>query len=171
MRTILLTLSAAAMLSACTETCPPARYTQQSPEIDKAIASNDAYCKRDWDALKAMYAPDAKIYHNSSEPSGIEEMISKSQESAQYFSSESITTEDAEMVLTDSTETWVNFWGIWKGVMAANGKEYASPMHFTMRFENGLITEEHGYWDSSSITEDMMAMEMAATDSAATTME
>jgi ketosteroid isomerase-like protein len=166
MRTFLLTLSAAAMLVACNE-CPPDRYTQKSPEIDKAIASNDAYCKRDWEALKAMYAPDAKIYHNSTEPVSVDVSIAEGQEAAQYFSSETITTEDVEMVVTDSTETWVNFWGIWKGVMAANGKEYTSPMHMTMRFENGLITEEHGYWDSSSMMQDFMAMDTAAVDTTA----
>ncbi len=169
MRNVLLTLSAAAMLASCSEPCPPSRYTEQSPEIDKVIASNDAYCKRDWDALKAVYAADAKIYHNSAESVTLDETMMQSMETAKYFSSETITTEDAEMVVTDSTETWVNFWGVWKGVVAETGKEYSSPMHFTMRFENGLITEEHGYWDGSEMTKDFMAMQASAADSTAAT--
>jgi uncharacterized protein len=63
-----------------------------------------------------------------------------------------ITEEDYfEMVVTDEGETWVNFWGLWSAVLKANEQKFEIPVHVTVRFENGKIVAEHGYWNSSEI--------------------
>ena len=66
------------------------------------------------------------------------------------------------MVLDDKGETWVNYWGVWKGTMAANGKTYEIPIHITSQFVNGKIVKSYGYWDNSPIQMDAMAMQIAA---------
>jgi hypothetical protein len=65
------------------------------------------------------------------------------------------------MVVTDKGKTYVNFWGLWKGTLAANNKTYTIPTHLTAQFVDGKIVKEFGYWDLSKIMLDMQAMEHA----------
>ena len=57
-----------------------------------------------------------------------------------------------EMIIDDDDETWVNFWGNWRGTVAANGQELVIPVHLTLQFVEGKIVEEHGYYNLSEIT-------------------
>ena len=60
------------------------------------------------------------------------------------------------MVVTDDKETWVNFWGLWKGTLKSSGKVYQIPIHTTARFIDGKIVAESGYWNNSEIVSDML---------------
>jgi ketosteroid isomerase-like protein len=60
------------------------------------------------------------------------------------------------MVVTDKKETWVNFWGLWKGTLKSSGKVYQVPFHTTARFIEGKIVEEYGYWNNTEIMTDLM---------------
>ncbi len=64
--------------------------------------------------------------------------------------------EEYEMVVTDDKETWVTFWGIWKGTLKSSGKVYQIPFHTTARFIDGKIVAEYGYWNNSEIVTDML---------------
>ncbi|WP_321538289.1 nuclear transport factor 2-like protein [Flavobacterium piscinae] len=64
--------------------------------------------------------------------------------------------EEYEMVVTDKGETWVNFWGLWKGTIKTTNKVYEIPFHNTARFVDGKIVEEYGYWNNSEIVTDML---------------
>ena len=66
-----------------------------------------------------------------------------------------------EMFVTDKGQTWVNFWGIWKGTLAANNKTYTLPTHITAQFVDGKVVKEFGYWDVSKIMMDIQTMEQA----------
>ncbi|WP_332913834.1 hypothetical protein [Algoriphagus boritolerans] len=70
--------------------------------------------------------------------------------------------EAIEMVLDDKGETWVNYWGVWKGTLAATGKTYETPIHLTSQFVDGKIVKSYGYWDNAPLQLDMMAMQLAA---------
>ena len=54
-----------------------------------------------------------------------------------------------EMVIDKDGETWVNFWGNWKGKLAANGQDLVIPVHLTLQFVNGKIVQEYAYYDIS----------------------
>ena len=56
------------------------------------------------------------------------------------------------MVLDDDGETWVNYWGLWKGTIAASGESFEMPVHLTSQFVDGKIVKTHGYWDASALT-------------------
>ena len=60
-----------------------------------------------------------------------------------------------EMVIADDGKTWVNFWGDWKGTMAANNKELIIPIHLTVQIVNDKIVEEHGYYNLSEYMANM----------------
>jgi hypothetical protein len=142
------------------------RYTQQSAEIETIKTMTDNYVNGDWDAYQSHYAEGAQIFFNSPEdkPATIQQVIAQEKMELDSFSSYSLDRENEaiEMVLDDKGETWVNYWGVWKGTMASNGKTYQIPIHITSQFVNGKIVKAYGYWDNSPILMDVMAMQMAA---------
>ncbi|MDO8966576.1 nuclear transport factor 2 family protein [Algoriphagus sp.] len=142
------------------------RYTQQSAEIEtiKSIMTN--YVNGEWDAYQSNYAEDAQLFFNATEdkPATIQQIIAQQKLELEPLSSYSLDRENEaiEMVLDDKGETWVNYWGVWKGTMATNGKTYEIPIHITSQFVNGKIVKSYGYWDNSPIRLDAMAMQIAA---------
>jgi len=136
------------------------RYTQQSPEIETYKKVMDDYKKLNWEDMPKHYADTAKIANNVIRANGlnVSQFIEKNKEDASQFSWV-VEKEEYEMVVTDEKETWVNFWGLWKGTMKSTGKVYNIPFHSTVRFIDGKIVEELGYWDNSSIVSDLKNME------------
>jgi hypothetical protein len=88
----------------------------------------------------------------------VAQAIEKNQEDAALFTWV-VEKEEYEMVVTDDKETWVNFWGLWKGTMKSTNKEYDIPFHITTRFIDGKIVEEYGYWNNSEIVSDLQQLE------------
>jgi ketosteroid isomerase-like protein len=172
MKTNLIIAVFAVALIACTP--EPVRYTQQSPEINTLESVLIAYNNRDLAGMNAAYADTAKIFVNSSTKSAsAKEENAKGLEGLEMFSEAGFDLEndDFEMVVTDEGETWVNYWGEWKGVIAANNEPVAVALHFTARFIDGKIVREYDYFDSSGMIEKFEEMEeamSAAMDSVAT---
>lgn len=164
----LLSLSLLLSIFGCnTET----RYTQQSPEIDisKAIIGN--YVAGEWDEYASHYADGATIFFNTTEdnPSSIQEIIAGQKLTIEPLSSYSFDREkdEYEMVVTDEGETWVNFWGLWKGTIAATGESFDMPIHLTSQFVDGKIVKVHGYWNPTALS---MALNKIQEDAAAAAM-
>jgi len=136
------------------------RYTQNSPEIDTFKKVIDDYVKYNWKDMVTHYADTAKILNNVTKKNAksIAELITTDKENAKLFSWDFVDKE-YEMVVTDKGETWVNFWGLWKGKLKSNNKLYEIPVHITARFVNGKIVRELGYWDVSNIARDFQKME------------
>jgi hypothetical protein len=162
-RIFFLGLAIVLTLTACQQ--QEKRYTQQSAEIDTYKKVIDAYEKQDWEALASHYADTAKIMNNVIEEEGktITEEVATGKEDAALFTGWDYVDGESEyeMVVTDKGQTWVNFWGIWKGTLAANNKTYTIPVHITGQFVDGKIVKEFGYWDLSKIMLDVQAMQQA----------
>lgn len=142
------------------------RYTQKSAEIEtiKSIIGN--YVNGEWDAYQSHYAEGAQIFFNVTEnkPATIQQIIAQQKLELEGMSSYSIDRdgEAVEMVVDDKGETWVNYWGVWKGTLAANGKTYETPIHISSQFVEGKIVKAFGYWDNAPIQLDGMMMQLAA---------
>ena len=135
------------------------RYTQSSAEIDATKAVIAAYEAQDWEALKAPYADTAKVYHNTdTEAMSIDEVIASHKEAIAMYASYGFVKDkgDLEMVVTDKGETWVNYWGLWKGTMGASGNEIEVPVHLTSQWVDGKVVKEYGYWNMGEIMLDIM---------------
>ncbi|PQB04900.1 nuclear transport factor 2 family protein [Aureitalea marina] len=138
------------------------RYTQDSPEINEVKGLVADYVAGNWDTFQARYSDTAKLYHNTwDEPISPGQRLGDTQALLSNFNDYSFVEDrsEYEMVITDKGETWVNFWGVWKGTMIANAKEIIIPVHITARFVDGKIVSEYGYWDNSQM---MMAMQELA---------
>ena len=169
MKQLFLVGLAIVLFSACDQ--KDTRYTQQSPEIDTYKKVIEAYKNMDWESHITQYADTAKIANNVIKEKAISpsQNIERHKEDAAMFDWV-IEKEEYEMVLTDKGETWVNFWGLWKGTMKSTNKVYIMPVHTTARFIDGKIVEEHGYWNNSEIVSDLLKAE-AETDNSEVTEE
>ncbi len=160
-RNIVLATLIAILLVACGQ--KPQRYTQNSPEIDTYKKVIDAYEQQDWERMVTHYADTAKIQNNVTEKKAqtVSQLVSQNKEDATLFSSwDFVDTEsEYEMVVTDKGETWVNFWGLWQGTLKATGQVYEIPAHITVRFVDGKIVKEHGYWDVSTLALDLTKLQ------------
>ena len=132
------------------------RYTQNSPEIDTYKKVMEDYRTQNWEDYPKHYADTAKIANNVTKDKAqtVAKAIEKSKADAKLFTW-TVEDTDYEMVVTDKGETWVNYWGIWKGTSKSTNKIYTIPFHNTARFINGKIVQEDGYWDNSEIVTDM----------------
>lgn len=147
------------------------RYTQQSAEIETIKSIISSYEKGDFEAYLPHYAEGAQIFFNTTEenPATIQEIIAQQKMELEAFSSYSFDREKdyLEMVIDDKGETWVNFWGLWKGTMAANGKTFEIPIHMTSQFVDGKIVKSFGYWDNGPIAIATLELQAAAADTLA----
>ena len=116
-----------------------------------------------WQALKTLYADTAKVMNNVTKEKGvsIEATIKDFQQDHELFSSISFDADDFEMVVTDEGETWVNYWGVWKATLKANGEKFEMPLHITQQFIHQKIVLEYGYWNSSAVALALTKLEAA----------
>ena len=170
MKKIILLGLAIVLITSCNE---KQRYTQKSPEIDTYKKLIDNYKKMNWDDMPMHYADTAKIANNVVKEKAltVAQALEKNKEDAKLFTWV-VEDNDYEMVVTDKGETWVNYWGIWRGTLKSTGKVYVIPFHNTAQFVDGKIVKEDGYWDNSEIMTDMLKQPEAianATKTEATT--
>jgi len=129
------------------------RFTTTSPEIDSVKAIIDDYENGNWDEWMTLYADTAKIYHNTWKTSATSKETQESFKeilancSSYEFDEEPIY---YEMIIDDDGKKWVNFWGNWRGTLAANGQELEIPVHLSINFVDGIIVEEYGFYDVSN---------------------
>jgi len=150
--------------------CQKSRYTQSSPEIETIKAVLNHYDYLNWDSLVVHYADTAKIYHNSRTNILTPETLAEYYKSNDAnFSTRAFEDENREyeMIVDDNGNTWVNFWGLWKGNLAANNKEIVIPVHTTTQFIDGKIVQEYGYWDSSELALELEYIAMKQVQDAA----
>lgn len=154
MKNIIYFLFAFVLLSSCSPNKAD-RYFSASPEIEVTKLTLKHYLDGNWEAIKSLYADTAKIQNNVPEGKGVsvDAAIQEFMLDHELFSSMSyVSGEDFfEMVVTDEGETWVNYWGLWKGTLKATGEEFEIPLHITQQFINQKIVAEHGYWNNSAI--------------------
>lgn len=149
---ILLMLSIV-LFTACQKN-EPQRYFSSSTEIDVVKSLLTDYQDSNWDGWVAHYADTAKIYQNVLKSKSPKETMESLKDILANVSSYKFDDKDLwyEMIIDKDGETWVNFWGNWRGTVAANGQELVIPVHLTLQFVEGKIVEEHGYYNLSEIT-------------------
>ena len=143
------------------------RHFMESAEIDMVKSAIEAYEKGDMDNWRTHFADTAKIYPNSTEPLTVSDYMAMQGEMIANFSSYGFDKEDdyMEMVIDGNDETWVYYWADWNGTLKANGETLTIPVHLAIRFHEGKVIREHGYWDNSPINNAMAAL--AAAEAAA----
>lgn len=146
----------------------PERFSTTGPEIDLVKQMVKDYEAGDWETWITHFADTAKIHHNtweniSATPSEIRDNFKTNlslltsyefEDSPIYY----------EKVVTDDGKTWVNFWGNWKGVFAANGKEITFPVHLSLNVEDGKVQEEFAMYNMADFVMEMNAQNNMSTE-------
>lgn len=162
---LVLGLMMLAIISSCDQ---KQRYTQKSAEIDTYKQVIKDYELRNWESFANHYADTAKILNNATLKNAqtVAQLVEQQKQDAVLFTSWNFVSKESEfeMVITDSGETWVNFWGLWQGKLIANNKIYEVPVHVTIQFIDGKIVREHGYWNVSKLMLDLQKMQQTTTD-------
>ncbi len=152
MKTLIILCLCTTLFISCEQA--PTRYTTDSPEIDVLKTLIKDYNQGDWEGWASHYADTVKIYHNSLKPSSVSEIREGLQALLANNSEYGFSDKDIfyEMVIDDDQEKWVNFWGTWEGILAANGQKLVIPVHLTAQLVDGKIVEEHTYYNLSEFT-------------------
>jgi len=132
------------------------RYTTSSPEIDIAKEHLKAYENGDWKTWKEQYTADSKIYHNNWDNSRTsDEALTGHQLIISYLSDYEYIDEPMfyEMIIDDDGKKWVNFWGVWQGIITETGTQIKVPVHLSINYAEGKVVEEYGFWDTSKLIE------------------
>ena len=164
MRKLLLLGLTIILFTAC-ET-KPEQFTTTSSNIDEVKALIADYEAGNWDGWTSHYADTAKIYHNTwetgSTPAETQEALKSILANTSSYAFEK--GEDNivfEQVIDDEDETWVNFWGEWKGKLKANDQEIVIPVHLSLLMVNGKIAREYGFYDVSTFQATLQEIEKA----------
>ncbi len=142
------------------------RFTTTSTNIDVVKKSLSDYHAGDWDAWKTNYADTAKIYHNNWKTAATPEELSEGLKgilanTSKYHFDEGEDDIFYEQTIDDKGLTWVNFWGNWRGTLAANGQEIEIPVHLSCMMVDGKITTEYGFYNLAEINAALQGIEAA----------
>lgn len=161
MKNLFLLLFAVCFITACQK--EKQRYFFDSAEIETLKSGIKAYEAQDWDQWKSNFADTAKVYVNSKKGISTDERIEGFNSMLAYFSSYGFEEKGSfsEMVIDKDEETWVNYWGNWKGTLKANNKEISIPVHLTVQFIDGKIVEEYAYYDTFGVNTAISEIEAA----------
>lgn len=156
---ILLTL----VLTAACQPKGPERYATSGPEIDRVKSLIEDYQKGDWEAWKGHYADTAKIHHNSPKSVSLSPKELNENLKAILATTSSYKFDEKpiyyEKIIDDEGKTWVNFWGDWRGTIAATNKELVIPVHLSLHMADGKIQEEYGMYNLAEYMTQMEAIE------------
>jgi hypothetical protein len=151
-----------ALFTACQN--GPERFTTTSSNIDEVKALLKDYHDGNWEAWATHYADTAKIFHNTwktgATPSETSEALKDIlSNTSKYHFDEGEDDIFYEQTIDDEGKTWVNFWGNWRGTLAANGQELEIPVHLSCLMVDGKIMREYGFYDISNFVLALQAIE------------
>lgn len=165
-RKILILAGLAVCLCSC-QTKSVERYTTSSKEIQLLRNALEDYENGNWDEWIIQYADSARIYQNSwSTFKSPDETRDAHKSVISQLSSYSFDKKDLffEQIIDDKGQTWVNFWGLWRGTLKANGKIIEIPVHINILFQDGKVFNEYGYWNSAKLNEELKKAQLASTN-------
>ena len=152
------------LFTACQQ--QPERYTTTSTNIDEVKSLISDYHDGNWEAWASHYSDTAKIYHNTWKTGASVKETSESLKTilanmSGYHFDEGEDEIFYEEIISDKGMTWVHFWGLWRGTLAANNQELEIPVHIAMNMVEGKIALEYGFYNISEFTLALQAIETA----------
>jgi len=128
----------ALIIGACQPTAEK-QYFTESPEIEIAKKTNEAYMAGDWETIKSYFADSAFVYFNSTEGITSDQYVGGLQQSVANYSKYGFL-EDAnyEMIVTDNGQKWVHAWLNWEAT-TVDGKDVKTLVTINWGIENDKI--------------------------------
>ena len=151
MKRIIVFLFTIAVFTACNN--GPERWTRTSQEIDATKALVKDYLAGDWKNWSNHYADTAKVFHNTITAATSQQLQDAFKADITNYSSYKFSDKDIyyEMIIDEFNNKWVYFWGTWEGTTKATNQKFIIPVHLALKFVNGKIAEEYGYYNRSAV--------------------
>jgi ketosteroid isomerase-like protein len=139
------------------------RYFAESAETATLKAGIADYESGNWEQWRSHFADTAKIYVNSPNALSVDERLAGMKDMTSAMSTYGFdhSNEHIEMVIDKNDETWVYYWALHKGTMAATNKELIIPVHLALQFKDGKIVAEHIYFDATEMNAEFAALAAA----------
>ncbi|WP_424494632.1 nuclear transport factor 2 family protein [Salinimicrobium sp. GXAS 041] len=129
-------------------------YPAAEDDLEIAEATVMAYEAGDWDELRSMLSPDAKIYGlGNTDSLDVDETItywSRGRDDAAPTLSKNGIWLPVSFSEGPKAGNWVLYWGN-NTLTYKNGENISFPFHVSMKLENNLVSEVHFYYDNMKI--------------------
>jgi hypothetical protein len=120
--------------------------------IELLMGKYHAYHHGEWESWVACYADAAQVFYNTaSEPMSPQEAAEMHAASVVPLAGYAFDEEDDhfEARVIDDGTVEATFYGLWHATFRDTGATIVIPTHVRYWLEDGLIVEEHGFWDNS----------------------
>ena len=136
-----------------------------SPEIDALKSLIKDYEEGNWTNWATHYSENAEIYHNTVEPISSEELQKNLTVVIDNLSNYNFSHKEEEIffenIIDDKGDSWVYFWGTWKGTVSGTNKELEMPIHIAFKMFDNKIVNEYAYYDPSLINNAIIEKQVA----------
>lgn len=171
MRNILFIILAA-IISSCSNNGVVVTFDDEKSNLIRSHYQN--YLNNDIEGLKSLWSPDLKIYMNSVEAAGVEDIASLISAQHENFSDISMSFQDDEggedlgiwiQTITYPANngypetTMTQSWFTWNAIGNVSGKSLQVPAHIGFQWENGKIVKE---WHNFDPSEMMAELQLAS---------
>ncbi len=141
------------------------RFMTSSPEIDVLKSLIKDYEEGNWTNWATHYAANAEIYHNTAEPINSGELQKNLTVVIDNLSNYHFSHKEEEIffenIIDDKGESWVYFWGTWKGTVSGTNKEVEMPIHIAFKMFDNKIVNEYAYYNPSLINNAIIEKQVA----------
>ena len=151
---------------------------QFNDDKSKAIQSHfQNYLNNDMDGLKSLWSPDLKVYANSTDPIGLEELVGMLEAQHSTFSPIVMTfgeeVENQPIAWVETTDypetpsspaaTWSQSWFTWTATSKLSGETITLPAHISFKWgDDGKIAAEYHFYETGPMTAAIEAAMAAA---------
>ncbi len=139
--------------------------TEAEDELTELVLElAEDYTKADFEEAEEYYSDDVKIYFNSTEVVGKENLINGWTYEHEVFSDITISDEYAHTNYFSDGRIWTNYWFTWSATGNFTGQELKIKGHFDYEWKDGKIVQALGYFADEQFNKEYAAASEASSE-------
>jgi hypothetical protein len=132
--------------------------TEAEDELTELVLElAEDYTNADFEEAKEYYSDDVKVYFNSNEVVGKENLIEGWKYEHEVFSDIKISDEYAHTNYFSDGRIWTNYWFIWSATGNFTGQKLKIKGHFDYEWKDGEIVQALGYFADEQFNKEYLA--------------
>ncbi len=139
--------------------------TEAEDELTELVLElAEDYTKADFEEAEEYYSDDVKVYFNSSEVVGKENLINGWTYEHEVFSGITISDEYAHTNYFSDGRIWTNYWFTWSATGNFTGQELKIKGHFDYEWKDGKIVQALGFFADEQFNKEYAAASEASSE-------